>query len=708
MPERSAPIGPEQGAVAPPLPDPFGATASAGSLAMVVLLWLLAAVNVAVCLCGVGVLTRAGGVGSQASGLGFFDHVVGTSRLVGVAVLLCFVWWLGVRYAAMRRLRLAGQELSPATAVVAVLLPVSNAIALFRALAELWRSGQLPVDYRDLRSWRRAPLPAQVPAAAALMLLAGALAALSWYRSMTIRWELEASQLEAETLLYLILSAAVLGAGAAIVAARLVLAIDLRQAARREEIERRDAARTSAGPRFSYAASVPLDSSHVWQALGIASVLNVVLLAAAWSLGLPAWTLLVSGQLSFAGAALFICRQEGVKLRRLVAVRPPSPAAIVAAPLVAWGSLTIVVGGLLPMLERTSAESLRETQKLLESIPPGVAAVLLPLLTLVAAPLIEEALFRGVLFGALSAALAPTAVIALTAVLFGLVHMNLGQIVTATLLGLHCGYFRWRTGSIWPGVLLHLTNNAIAAFLLPALRTHAVSQVVGAWISMPGLLLVAVGYGVLTLSERGPWLLARGRDLAAATLTTAQRIEKELPELQARAAAVPLQRLLGLRWFHGAAVAVAALLCAGYALETWRNLMQTGAVLLLITAFYGFFAWNMARGRRVLSCAQLVVYASFAVRGYAELLFLGLFLAGVTAVMCGERFDWREVAGWFDARRGAAAGPSVELPAAMPPSEPPPAVESTSLPSTTSGSSDSTTRSRRAMAAANRSEAPVE
>jgi uncharacterized protein len=78
----------------------------------------------------------------------------------------------------------------------------------------------------------------------------------------------------------------------------------------------------------------------------------------------------------------------------------------------------------------------------------------------------EELLFRGHLWDALSGRVRPAAVLLLTSVSFGVLHIisqsaadGLGErllyVVNATALGFVCGAARMRTGSIWMAVGLH-------------------------------------------------------------------------------------------------------------------------------------------------------------------------------------------------------------------------------------------------------------
>lgn len=85
---------------------------------------------------------------------------------------------------------------------------------------------------------------------------------------------------------------------------------------------------------------------------------------------------------------------------------------------------------------------------------------------IVIAPLAEEILFRGFLYGKLRKRLPVWVAVLVTSLLFGVVHgqWNVGVDVFALSLVL-CG-LRETTGSIWAGVLLHMLKNSVAFFIV--------------------------------------------------------------------------------------------------------------------------------------------------------------------------------------------------------------------------------------------------
>jgi len=85
------------------------------------------------------------------------------------------------------------------------------------------------------------------------------------------------------------------------------------------------------------------------------------------------------------------------------------------------------------------------------------------ILICVMAPVAEEMLFRGLLFGWLRAHLPfwPTALV--TAALFGAAHGKAGAIAAlmAGLLGVGLALFREHSGSLWGSIGAHIANNAL-------------------------------------------------------------------------------------------------------------------------------------------------------------------------------------------------------------------------------------------------------
>lgn len=119
-------------------------------------------------------------------------------------------------------------------------------------------------------------------------------------------------------------------------------------------------------------------------------------------------------------------------------------------------------------------------------------------------PIAEELVFRGAILRRLLDTMGHGKrwiAIAVTALLFGIVHGNMAQGVNATLTGLLLGWMYVRTGSLLPCMAFHWTNNTIAylAFrLMPSASDMSLNDLYGGDSRRVGLailfsLMIAVG-----------------------------------------------------------------------------------------------------------------------------------------------------------------------------------------------------------------------
>ncbi len=84
------------------------------------------------------------------------------------------------------------------------------------------------------------------------------------------------------------------------------------------------------------------------------------------------------------------------------------------------------------------------------------------LMVAMAAPILEEVLFRGIILKHLLKKVAPWTAIILTAVAFGFFHLNPWQFMYATTLGILLGYMYWKTNSLFYPILIHFILNGTA------------------------------------------------------------------------------------------------------------------------------------------------------------------------------------------------------------------------------------------------------
>ena len=138
-----------------------------------------------------------------------------------------------------------------------------------------------------------------------------------------------------------------------------------------------------------------------------------------------------------------------------------------------WGPLTwllafvsaIVVGVVLqpfPELQGTNTDILTDD-------PPVSVVAAMGAIAILAAPLFEELLFRGLMLRALLSSLPPPLAIGLQSIAFGMVHVqpdegmgNIGLIVTLAAVGAAFGVAAYRSGRLGPAIVGHAIFNTVA------------------------------------------------------------------------------------------------------------------------------------------------------------------------------------------------------------------------------------------------------
>lgn len=85
------------------------------------------------------------------------------------------------------------------------------------------------------------------------------------------------------------------------------------------------------------------------------------------------------------------------------------------------------------------------------------------LIAVISAPIIEELLFRGIVFKAVRKISPAWAAILISSVLFGIYHMNIVQAVYAAFMGAVAGIIYEKKNNLLFPVLVHFANNLIAA-----------------------------------------------------------------------------------------------------------------------------------------------------------------------------------------------------------------------------------------------------
>ena len=98
------------------------------------------------------------------------------------------------------------------------------------------------------------------------------------------------------------------------------------------------------------------------------------------------------------------------------------------------------------------------------------------ILVVILAPVFEELIFRGIVLDGLLHNSKPVTAILLSALLFGLIHMNPWQFVSAFISGIFTGWIYFKTRDIYICIFAHFCNNGIA-FLTNVLSVNTKDDV---------------------------------------------------------------------------------------------------------------------------------------------------------------------------------------------------------------------------------------
>ncbi len=137
-----------------------------------------------------------------------------------------------------------------------------------------------------------------------------------------------------------------------------------------------------------------------------------------------------------------------------------------------------------------------EILKAFQSLPPWrkvAAGVAICVVT----PLVEEALFRGALFGTLRRRHPAGFVVALTGCLFALAHVQPQLLLPIAMVGAALAFLRVASGSIGPGIVLHMAFNGFSFYLQLTSSTET-EEPTPTWLILSGTVVTA---GLLALTE---------------------------------------------------------------------------------------------------------------------------------------------------------------------------------------------------------------
>ena len=153
----------------------------------------------------------------------------------------------------------------------------------------------------------------------------------------------------------------------------------------------------------------------------------------------------------------------------------------------------------------------------------------------VAAPLLEEMLFRGIILRALLKKTKPWKAILFTAIAFGIFHGNPWQFLYATVVGIYLGYLYWRTQSLFYPILVHFVLNGTAFVSAALMNTNpedGLVEQVGSMNTLYVMVVLALGFIYINylLFEKQFSLQKKHLVLATQNQHKIQEIKKILPD----------------------------------------------------------------------------------------------------------------------------------------------------------------------------------
>jgi sodium transport system permease protein len=216
--------------------------------------------------------------------------------------------------------------------------------------------------------------------------------------------------------------------------------------------------------------------------------------------------LLVAEWLGLFGLVWVFGRMSGQTFRNTLGFSRPRPRAVLGAALAgcsAWAAVAIFSEWLLPVPKHM----LEELRKSLIPLDGSRSFVTTLLLVAVTPAICEECLFRGPILLGLRTRLDSAAAVVITAVLFGLFHMDVYRLIPTTLLGVLLGFIVLESGSIVPAMVAHFCNNAMLV-TLASLRLDRQMETLShrtlTLMVIASIVLTAAGFALVRGTRRQP------------------------------------------------------------------------------------------------------------------------------------------------------------------------------------------------------------
>lgn len=143
-----------------------------------------------------------------------------------------------------------------------------------------------------------------------------------------------------------------------------------------------------------------------------------------------------------------------------------------------------------PLTMMVGMDFYMEQLNLISQLISGTALPLAIVSVGIIGPIVEEVIFRGLIFYYFQKRYSVKTAIIIQAILFGVIHLNLAQASYAMIIGIFLGFAYVYTQSIWVPIIIHVVNNIVAIFVPEAIASMEAWMLVTSGVVM--LLLIFV------------------------------------------------------------------------------------------------------------------------------------------------------------------------------------------------------------------------
>ena len=164
--------------------------------------------------------------------------------------------------------------------------------------------------------------------------------------------------------------------------------------------------------------------------------------------------------LATVGVALWLCRLLPATLASFGFVKPRLPQLLHSA--AAW-AVTMWAAWAVPIRVDPNDAAYQASAAAFYSHNRGVVDYLSDVIdSSIATPLVEEMMFRGLLFAALAQWLPAWLAALISSLVFALWHQEPYRVIPLTIMGLGLAYIYYRSGTLWAPIAAHALNNWLA------------------------------------------------------------------------------------------------------------------------------------------------------------------------------------------------------------------------------------------------------